>query len=132
MFVFSNYEEIGQSGTIIEPGFSRYIAIDVAPFSENMDSREDKVTIIAKDHGMVYDYNLVQNIIGVAKKNEIKYAIDSYYSYSTDAETALLAGGNVEAAALGFGTFSTHGIERTHVDSVDSMCELLRGIILEL
>ena len=132
MFVFSNYEEIGQSGTKIEPGFSRYIAIDVAPFSDNMDSREDKVTIISRDHGMVYDYNLVQSIIGVAKNKGIEYAIDSYCRYSTDAETALLAGGDIETAALGLGVFSTHGVERTHVDSIDSTCELLKNIILEL
>ena len=43
---------------------------------------------------------------------------------------AVRAGNNVQAAAFGMGTFSSHGMERTHVQAVMDTAKLLAAFIL--
>ena len=56
--------------------------------------------------------------------------MDVFYHYGTDASAAIRAGNNVYAAAFGMGCFSSHGMERCHIDSVVETAKLLYAYLL--
>ena len=56
--------------------------------------------------------------------------MDVFYHYGTDASAAIRAGNNVYAAAFGMGCFSSHGLERCHIDSVVETAILLYAYLL--
>ena len=58
-------------------------------------------------------------------------AVDVFYHYSTDAGAAIRGGNNLTVAAFGFGTFASHGMERTHISSLKETAVLLAAYLLE-
>lgn len=70
-------------------------------------------------------------MIDVAGRIGLDFAVDIFYRYGTDANAAVRAGNNIQAAAFGMGTFSSHGMERTHVDGVMDTARLLAAFLTE-
>lgn len=131
LFSFPHYEEIGTGGTFVPPGVEQFISLDMAVIGPGYESSEEKVTICAKDVVTPYDRDLTNHLIDIAEKLELNYAIDVFYHYSTDAGAAIRGGNNVSVAAFGFGTFSSHGMERTHISSIQNTAGLLFGYLME-
>lgn len=48
-----------------------------------------------------YDFELTNRLIQLAEQNGIAHAVDIFYSYGADANTALKAGANLRAAVFG-------------------------------
>lgn len=131
IFAFPYGEEIGLGGTYVPEEVSEYVAIDIGLIGPGYDGTEHKVTICAKDASTPYDYELTNRLIELAEKNEINYAVDIFYRYGTDANGALKAGNNLRAAAFGMPVYCSHGMERTHTDSLVATCDLLLAYLLE-
>lgn len=131
IFSFPYSEEIGTGGTYVPPEVSEIIAMDIGLIGPGLEGSDRKVCICAKDATVHYDYRLTSHLIRLAEANGISYAVDVYNNYGTDARAALTAGNNVRAAVFGMGTYCTHGVERTHMDSINATTALLLAYLLE-
>lgn len=131
LFAFPYYEEINHGGSYIPQEVSQYIALDIALIGPDYDGSERKVSICVKDNFSPYDRDLTGHIIQVAKKCGVDHAVDIFYRYGTDANAAVRAGNNIQAAAFGMGTFCSHGMERTHIDGVMATAKLLGAFLQE-
>jgi putative aminopeptidase FrvX len=131
LFAFPHYEEIGHGGAYVPAEVSRYIALDIALIGPDNDGAEDKVSICVKDNFSPYDRELTTQLVQIAEKNHLNYVEDVFYHYGTDANAAVRAGNDIQAAAFGMGTFSSHGMERTHIDGVMETARLLGAYLME-
>lgn len=131
VFTFSFYEEIGFGGIFVPKNISEYVAVDIAILGPDSDGSEQAVTICAKDAAMPYDYSLTNRLIAAAERNECNYAVDLFYRYGSDASQAIKGGNNVRAAAFGMGVYSSHGVERTHLDGIKNTARLMLAYVLE-
>ena len=131
VFAFSFYEEIGFGGIYVPSEISEYVAVDIAILGLDADGSEQKVTICAKDASMPYDYDLTNRLIAAAERCGADYAVDLFYRYGSDASQAIKGGNNVRAAAFGMGVYSSHGVERTHMDGIENTARLMLAYLLE-
>lgn len=129
-FAFPHYEEIGHGGSYVPEEISEYIAMDIAVIGGDHASSEKQVSICVKDNFSPYDRELTRRLIKCAEEAGIHYVEDVFYHYGTDANAAVRAGNNIQAAAFGMGTFSSHGMERTHIQAVLDTAKLLTAFIL--
>lgn len=131
IFAFPYGEEIGMGGTYVPAGVSEYVAVDIGLIGPDYEGDEFKVTICAKDNASPYDYDLTTRLVECAQKAGCNYAVDIFYRYGTDGTAALRAGNNLRAAAFGMPVYCSHGMERTHLDSLDNTANLLLSYLLE-
>ncbi len=124
-FFISNYEEVGHgaSAAIPEKTFE-FIAIDMAAVGEGQTSDEYSVTICAKDSTGPYDLELKNRLISLAKENQLKYKIDIYPNYGSDASAALRAGYDMKVGLIGPGVDASHSFERTHREALENTVKL--------
>ena len=131
IFAFPYGEEIGMGGTYIPEGVSEFVAIDIGLIGPDYEGDERGVSICCKDNATPYDYELTSRLISLAEQSGLKYAVDIFYRYGTDASAALRAGNNLKAGAFGMAVYCSHGRERTHVDGLNATTELLLAYLLE-
>lgn len=129
-FAFPHYEEIGHGGAYVPKEVSEYIALDIGVIGPDHNGSEFQVSICVKDNFSPYDRGLTNRLIETAKSAGVDYVEDVFYRYGTDANAAVRAGNNLYAAAFGMGTFSSHGVERTHIQAVEGTAKLLAAYIL--
>lgn len=130
VFAFSFYEEIGLGGIYVPDEISEYVAVDVAILGPDADGSEQAVTICAKDASQPYDYDLTNRLIAFAEREGCNYAVDLFYRYGSDAGQAIKGGNNVKAAAFGMGVYSSHGVERTHLEGIENTATLILAYVL--
>ncbi|MFQ7470038.1 M42 family metallopeptidase [Amedibacillus dolichus] len=125
LFAFPLYEEIGHGGAYLPSEVEEYVALDIGLIGPDHTGSEYKVSICAKDNYTPYDRALTGKLIRLAKEHDINYSVDVFYHYGTDASAAVRAGNNVYATAFGMGCFSSHGMERCHIQAVEETAKLL-------
>lgn len=125
LFAFPFYEEIGHGGAWLPPEVEEYVALDIGLIGPDHRGSEYQVSICAKDNYTPYDRALTGKLIRLAKEAGISYCVDVFYHYGTDASAAIRAGNNVYAAAFGMGCFSSHGMERCHMNGIVETGKLL-------
>lgn len=124
--LFTVTEEIGTgAGASLSDDVSEFVGIDIGPVAPGQNARETGVTLCALDTSGPFDYHMVQKLKGLCRKHEIPYQIDVFRYYYSDANSAVTAGHDVRDALITFGTDATHGYERTHLDSLESIARLL-------
>lgn len=131
VFAFSFYEEIGLGGAYVPSEISEYIAVDIAILGPDSDGSEYKVTVCAKDASLPYDYDLTNRLIAAAERAKCDYAVDLFFRYGSDAGQAIKGGNNLRAAAFGMGVYSSHGVERAHIDGIENTARLMLAYLLE-
>lgn len=130
ILAFPYMEEIGLGGTYVPPEVTEYVALDIGLIGPDQDGNEYAVSICAKDNGMIYDYELTSRLVALAKRLDLNYAVDIFYHYGTDANTAIKAGNNLKAGAFGMAVYCSHGMERTHMEGIENTMGLLLGYVL--
>lgn len=124
--LFSNNEEIGYGGnsnipeTVVE-----YLAVDMGAIGDGQATDEYTVSICAKDSSGPYHYLFRQELIRLAKENNINYKVDIYPYYGSDASAAIKAGVDIVHGLIGPGIDSSHAFERTHQSSLEETTKLL-------
>lgn len=128
---FTMYEEIGHGGSWLPEGTEDILSLDIAPVSPTQVSSEKKVSLFAKDSRFPYHYEMLTELADAAEKVGADYEIDVFTpSYGTDSDVAMIAGHNVRHAAIGPGTIGSHGYERTHIDGLNNMYQLILEYII--
>ncbi|NEE01804.1 osmoprotectant NAGGN system M42 family peptidase [Phytoactinopolyspora halotolerans] len=119
-------EEVGMGATHgLDDRVAELVAVDNAVVSEGQQSREDTVNIGMLDSTGPFDYHLTRRLIGLCEEHQLPYRRDVYRFYRSDAAPAIESGMEARTALVGFGVDSSHGHERTHLDGVQRIAELL-------
>ncbi len=119
-------EEVGMGATHgLDDTVAELVAIDNAVVADGQESQEDTVNIGMLDSTGPFDYHLTRRLIGLCQEYDLPYRRDIYRFYRSDAAPAIESGMETRAALLGFGVDSSHGHERTHLDGLRRLAELL-------
>lgn len=129
--ILSTYEEVGHGSSYIPPDITEMIAVDMGALGDDLSATELDVSICAKDSSGPYDYSMTSRLIELAKRENLRYAVDIYPQYSSDATAALRGGSNIRAALIGPGVHASHGMERTHADAVEGTAALLAAYLMD-
>lgn len=125
-FLISNNEEIGYGGNSnITPETVEYLAVDMGAMGDGQSTDEYTASICVKDASGPYHYELRKNLVKIAEENGIKYKLDIYPYYGSDASAAIRAGNDIVHGLVGPGIDSSHAYERTHKESIDETTKLL-------
>lgn len=127
-FLITNYEEVGHGASYV-PEANEILAVDMGAIGLDLSTDEYKVSICAKDSSGPYDFDITNQLIALAKKNKLNYAVDIYPFYGSDASAALHGGHNLRAGLIGPGVQASHSMERTHKDALLDTCRLLLAYI---
>lgn len=128
VFIVTTYEEVGHGASHI-PAVNELLACDMGCIGLDLSCTEYDVSICAKDSGGPYDYELVSQLIEYAKKENCQYAVDIYPFYGSDVGAALHGGHNIKGGLIGPGVHASHGMERTHMQAIESTIKLLVAYI---
>ena len=124
--IFTNTEEVGTgAGSSLEDYVSEFVGIDIGPVAPGQNAREMGVTLCAQDTSGPFDYHMLQKLKKLCRTHDITHQIDVFRYYYSDANSAITAGHDVRDALVTFGTDATHGYERTHTNSLESLAQLL-------
>ncbi|KAA0180470.1 osmoprotectant NAGGN system M42 family peptidase [Cupriavidus cauae] len=124
--VFTLTEEVGSGATaVIEDDVSEVIGIDIGPVAPGQGAREEGVTIPLMDSAGPHDYHLTRRLLRLCDEHGIPSHRDVFRFYHSDAGAAVSAGHDVRTALLCFGADASHGYERTHLDVLVNLAELL-------
>lgn len=119
-------EEIGQGASHgLDADVAEMVSIDAAIVAPGQQSQETAVTVAMADSVGPFDYHLTRRMHQLAKDNDIDVVRDTFLHYRSDAAAALEAGAHLRVALLGFGLDASHGHERTHLDSLHGLAQLL-------
>ena len=124
LFTISEEEGTGAS-SVLHGDVSAMVTIDNSTVAPGQNSKEDKVIIAMRDQGGIYDYHLTHKLIDLCKEHKIPYVRDIFKHYKSDAASALSAGNDIRTALICFGLDSSHGYERTHMDSLEALTQLI-------
>jgi len=83
-----------------------------------------------QDSSGPFDRQLTQSLIQLCDSNDITYSRDVFRYYRSDGAAAVEAGNDIRTALLCFALDSSHGYERTHMDSLIGLSRLLTKYVL--
>lgn len=129
LFTISEEEGTGAS-SVLHGDVSSMVAIDNSTVAPGQNSKEDMVIIAMRDQGGIYDYHLTHKLIDLCENGKIPYVRDVFRYYRSDATSALSAGNDIRTALICFGLDASHGYERTHLDSLESLSQLICAYML--
>lgn len=119
-------EEIGHGASHgVDSRVAEIVSIDTAVVAPGQQSREDAVCVGMADGVGPFDYHLSRRLTSLAAEHGIPCVRDVFEHYRSDLAAALESGADSRAALLGFGVDATHGHERTHMDGLVHLADLL-------
>ncbi len=123
-------EEVGLGASHgLDADVAEMVSIDTSVVAPGQASSEHTVNIAAQDSSGPFDYHLVRRLAGLCRYHGIEHRRDVYGYYRSDAASALQAGAETRAALIGFGIDASHGHERTHLDGVRRVAELVAAYL---
>jgi peptidase M42 family hydrolase len=125
-FLFTISEEVGSGASAVLHGdVAELVSVDNGTPAPGQNSSEFGVTIGMADQTGPFDYHLTRHLIGLAKDHDIDHRREVFRYYRCDAASAIEAGNDIRTALITFGVDASHGHERTHLDSLESIARLL-------
>ena len=119
-------EEVGHGASNgLDDDVAELVAVDNAVVAPGQQSREDRVTIATQDLHGPFDYHLTRHLIELCRVHGIRHCRDVFDFYRSDAAAALEAGMATRAALVGVPVDASHAWERTHLDGVAAVVQLL-------
>ena len=119
-------EEVGHGATHgLDTDVAEMIAVDNAVVAPGQQSREECANIAMLDSTGPFDYHFSRRLIALCDEHGVPHRRDTFRYYRSDAASAVEAGLEMRTALVGFGVDSSHGHERTHLDGVQHVAELL-------
>lgn len=124
--LFTITEEVGTgASTALPVEVEEIVGVDIGPVAPGQNAREKGVTLCAQDTSGPFDRHLTHHLLQLCRHHQIPCRMDVFRYYYSDANAALLAGHDVRDALIAFGTDATHGYERTHLNSLESVASLI-------
>jgi peptidase M42 family hydrolase len=124
--MFTVTEEVGfGASAILHPQIGEMVGLDIAINAPGQNTSERAVTIAIQDSSGPFDYHLTRQLLHICAENGVRHQRDVFPYYFSDSAAALRAGHDIRHALLGFGADASHGYERTHMDALVAMAELV-------
>lgn len=124
--LFTISEEVGTGASAILHGdIAEMVAVDNATPAPGQNSRERGVTISMQDSTGPFDYHLTHKLLDLCQRFGVEHQRDVFKYYRCDAASALEAGNDMRVALVCFGADASHGHERTHIEALRCLSELL-------
>ncbi|MDG4543253.1 MAG: hypothetical protein PQ613_04485 [Rickettsiales bacterium] len=101
------------------------VTIDNSTVAPGQNSSEYGVTITMRDMSGVFDYHLTHKLIELCQKHNIEHSRDVFKYYRSDSASAIESGNDIRTALVCFALGASHSWERTHIDSLIALTELL-------
>jgi len=119
-------EEIGTGAShVLHGDVAEMVSIDNGTFAEGQNTSEFGATICMMDETGPFDWHLSNGLCELAREFSIPYARDVFKYYRSDSASALAAGNDIRTALVCFGLDASHGYERVHLDSLESVAQLI-------
>lgn len=130
--LFTISEEVGSGASAVLHGdVSEMITVDNGTTAPGQASLEFGVTIAMADSTGPFDYHLTHRLIHLCQSHEIPFTRDIFRYYRCDSASALEAGNDIRTALVAFGVDGSHGYERTNLDSLTNVAQLLIAYMLQ-
>ncbi len=124
--LFTIFEEVGSGASaVLHQDVAEMLAIDNATPAPTQNATEYDVTIAVKDSSGPFDYHLTRKLLALAREHDILHGRDVMRHYRCDAASAVEAGNDIRVALIAFGVDASHGYERTHIDSLINLSQLM-------
>ena len=128
--MFTISEEVGIGGT---HGFGSQVqellAIDNSVSAPDQTTRDDALTLAFRDRTGPFDLAITRHLLQLCQQYDIPHVRDTFKHYRSDSAAAIDAGWDIRAALACFALDSSHGWERTHLDSLVALATLVRRYI---
>ena len=119
-------EEVGHGASHgLGPDVAEIVSIDAAVVAPGQQSRENAATVAMGDGVGPFDYHLTRKLAALGAEHRVDAVRDVFDHYRSDVAAALEAGAHARVALLGFGVDATHGHERTHLDGLEHLAQLV-------
>jgi peptidase M42 family hydrolase len=124
--LFTISEEVGVGASHILPrDCAELVAVDNGTIAPGQNTCDYGVTITMQDSSGPMDWTLTRRIIDLCQEYNIVHSRDVFRYYRSDAAAAIEAGNDVRTSLVCFALDSSHGYERTHLDSLTGVARLL-------
>lgn len=124
--VFTISEEVGVGAShVLHGDVAELISVDNGTIAPGQNTSEYGVTVAMQDSSGPFDYHLTRSLINLCQTYGIIHRRDVFRYYRSDAAAALEAGNDIRTALLCFALDASHGYERTHLESLESVARLL-------
>lgn len=124
--LFTISEEVGSGASAILHGdVAEMLTLDNGTTAPGQNSREYGVTICMADMSGPFDFHLTRRLLQLCQEFEITHQRDIFRYYRSDSAAAVEAGNDLRTALAAFGIDASHGWERIHWDSLQSLGELV-------
>jgi peptidase M42 family hydrolase len=119
-------EEVGQGASHgLHADVAEMLSIDNAVAAPGQQSSEFAVNIAMMDAAGPFDFHLTRKLLDLCRELEIPATRDVFNYYRSDVAAAIQAGAEMRAALIGPGVDASHYHERTHLDGVRAVAELV-------
>lgn len=123
------FEEVGHGGAVIPEDAVEMLSVDMGCVGEGLQCDETMVSICVMDsHGPSHKA-VVDGLVAAAQRANVRYALDVYPFYGSDADVAVGAGHDVRHCVVGAGVYASHGYERSHVEGLENTFDLVASYI---
>lgn len=124
--LFTIFEEVGSGASaVLHQDVAEMVSIDNATPAPGQNATERAVTVAMKDSSGPFDYHLTRKLLKLAREHDIPHGRDVLKYYRCDSASAVEAGNDIRVGLICFGVDASHGYERTHVDSLTSLSQLI-------
>lgn len=129
---FSVSEEIGTgAGHMVAPEVADLVTLDIAVNAQDQNAHNSGVTVVLKDAAGPYDLSLSRHLLKICRNNDIAHSRDVFRHYFSDTHSATLAGADCRMALACFACDSSHGWERTHLQSLLELTRFIEVLCAE-
>ncbi len=122
---FTTYEEVGHGGACIPDDAKEMLSVDMGCVGDGLQCDETQVSICVMDSQGPSSRDVVDGLVQAAERAKVRYALDVYPHYGSDADVALRAGHDVKHCVVGAGVYASHGYERSHIEGLANTFDLL-------
>jgi peptidase M42 family hydrolase len=123
-------EEVGQGASHgLHADVAEMVSVDNAVVAPGQASSEFRANIGMSDSIGPFDYHLTRKLLRLAEDLDIPCTRDAFSYYKSDIAAALSSGAETRAALVGVGVDASHGHERTHLDSIRHVAELVGAYV---
>jgi peptidase M42 family hydrolase len=128
--LFTISEEVGVGAShILHGDVAELVSIDNGTIAPGQNTSEYGVTVAMQDSSGPFDWHLTRHLLGLCREAGIEHSRDVFRYYRSDAAAALEAGNDIRTALVCFALDASHGYERTHIDSLLALAELLYAYV---
>jgi len=129
LFTINETTGAGMGGAVL-PEVSELLTVDFASVEPTEKSPIKSVVLATGDASGPYDFHLTAHLHAIATEADIPIRQRHLRAFHSDAAAALVAGHDVRTAVIAYSGDASHSIERTHLDSLVNMSQLVRTYVM--